>query len=563
MNKSDSEITKSLSEKQSATGVKELKDLRSAIESMSKAPDDLVLALPPHVVGKLLYLLNHINKNDRLLLKKDKELAKKRISVALRLLSTLDTRKGYLVALESYQPLLEYEKIKAEDAVDALWHCKKSIFNINSRRVHGAYNYMNSEQMKVLRKSEVRPFSKHEYVKYIPADYRLLRGSKAIVKDLRETDSNSILRKLSDMDASVLCELVYEEAFFNAAASKKVGSSIADLLYLSPTEFKADGLSVDKDFINYYDYYYPILDKYKLVATSVEFDVSSTFSDISYFAIVVADKNDDENCGLYIINRGTDQPYDFYDDFKMGAGKMIPSPKIVPHMVQGINFANKVLDMYEPLSIGFSGHSLGGAIAQIQTVKLVTNGQASVAPTVCFEPFGTKSEVDPSVSIHIGDTYFTTTTDIWTSFKNWSNVLSAGYFFKDWHSLEVDLIINYRDHGQAIYSNIKNFARRGDPIAELSEQIGNTIPLMTGIENSYYDYINQSMKGIIAVPTLLFEPLKRFNLHRMMWYRYNQYSNDGTLIRGGLNDKNMAILLRSGDEELKRNFYAVFDIHEV
>jgi hypothetical protein len=362
----------------------------------------------------------------------------------------------------------------------------------------------------------------------------------------KEEEQSDILYKLSDRDASVLCELVYENDFFDDVASSKNNGSIAMLLYddnkqvrdIISDKFKPE---TKNDFNTYASYYYPILDKYKLVATSKEYDVNSAFSSCDYYAIAVANMSDEHSKGIYIINRGTKLYHDFVDDLMMGAGKLIPSPRIIPHMLQGIEFGNKILDTYRPLSIGFSGHSLGGAISQIQTVKFVNNEQgASVAPTKCFEPFGTRSEVDPSIAVTIGDSYFTTTTDIWTSFKNWSNVLSMGYFFTDWKSLEVKLMDNYRNHSGAINGNIKNFARRGDFIAELSEQIGSVVPLNTSMKSSYYDGVLKQAKGLVAVPESLFTAIERLNLHSITWYRYNLYADDGTLITSGVNDVNVA-----------------------
>ena len=245
--------------------------------------------------------------------------------------------------------------------------------------------------------------------------------------------------------------------------------------------------------------------------------------------------------GVYIINRGTKSLHDFIDDLAMGAGKLIPSPRIVPHMIQGISFGNKILDRYRPLNIGFSGHSLGGSIAQIQTVSFINSKQgASLSPTKCFEPFGTKSEVDPSTSLTIGYRQFTTTTDIWLAFQNWSNILSGGYFFRDWKSLEIKLMDNYRNHSRAINGNVKNFTRHGDFIAELSEQIGSVVPLNTSISNSYYDSVLKQAKGLVAVPESLFTATERLNLHSITWYRYNRYADDGTLITSGVNEVNVA-----------------------
>ncbi|WP_035721776.1 hypothetical protein, partial [Francisella sp. W12-1067] len=85
-----------------------------------------------------------------------------------------------------------------------------------------------------------------------------------------------------------------------------------------------------KDALEQYPHhYYPVLAKYKLVATSLDFvsrSQSSFFGTApSYYAIVVANVNDKENKGIYVINRGTDKAWDYWSDLKMGHGKLIPS----------------------------------------------------------------------------------------------------------------------------------------------------------------------------------------------------------------------------------------------
>lgn len=206
-----------------------------------------------------------------------------------------------------------------------------------------------------------------------------------------------------------------------------------------------------------------------------------------------------------------------------------------------------------------AGHSLGGSVSQVQTIRFFDYKKGvSLAPTKCFEPFGTRSEVDPSIAVKIDDYYFTTTLDIWASFKNWSNVLSGGYFFEDWKSLEVELIENYQKNSSMIYSNVKIFARQGDVIAELSAQVGSVVPLATNVTNNYYDYIPKQTSGLVAIPQTLLEPLTRLNVHSSSWYRYNNYSADGTLIPTGDNQANVTILKAKGSSEDIAKFKQVF-----
>ena len=137
------------------------------------------------------------------------------------------------------------------------------------------------------------------------------------------------------------------------------------------------------------------------------------------------------------------------------------------------------------------------------------------------------------------------TPEHWVDFiAETANVLTpntgGGYFFADWKSLEVKLMENYRNHSGAINGNIKNFARHGDFIAELSEQIGSVVPLNTSISSSYYDSVLKQAKGLVAVPESLFTATERLNLHSITWYRYNRYADDGTLITSGVNEVNVA-----------------------
>jgi len=145
---------------------------------------------------------------------------------------------------------------------------------------------------------ELSKVNKNSLRQFVPKITKEVMGLRPVEKKEEQGD---ILVNLSDRDASVLCELVYEEAFFNAVADDKVGNSIAKLLYGEDktinikyiTSFESEDA---RDTYNkYYEYYYSILDKYKVVATSL----SNPFG---YFSIAVANKGDNENKGIYIIS---------------------------------------------------------------------------------------------------------------------------------------------------------------------------------------------------------------------------------------------------------------------
>jgi hypothetical protein len=184
----DDGITKYLKSRQDENN--KATDISHAIKEMETIPDRLWLSLPPSVVGKLLYLLNNLNDDDKKLVEEDKELHNKRVQVGLKLVSTLTTRKAYLIALENYQPLTEYEQVKAEDSVDALWH--NTLFSSDdetlNKLINGAYNKLNSEDMVLNTKNMNNMFYKHEYLEFIPVDYAMLRESKPIVDDLKEIE---------------------------------------------------------------------------------------------------------------------------------------------------------------------------------------------------------------------------------------------------------------------------------------------------------------------------------------------------------------------------------------
>ncbi|MBK2286919.1 hypothetical protein [Francisella philomiragia] len=116
-------------------------------------------------------------------------------------LSTLSTKKAYLEALESYQPLTEYNKMNAQEAINAIWHDKNSIlyfedygknaktpedvYNVSRSYadIYGAYKYLNSEQMEL--KDKESDFAKHTFSKFPVVDYVSERDAEKIEKQLK------------------------------------------------------------------------------------------------------------------------------------------------------------------------------------------------------------------------------------------------------------------------------------------------------------------------------------------------------------------------------------------
>ena len=538
------------------------KDIADVIEQLKLADDELILALVPQSVGKLLYLINNPDEDSQKALDDSEELSEEVVRMNLKLLSTFTTRKGYLKALQHYQPLNDTDEVDPEDSVKHLWEREDGL-SIDNRRlertVYGAYNKLNSEDMTLRIRANENHFEEHEFVEFKPVEIAITREADEIVADLKEEDQEDTsqpLTNLPDKDASVLCELVYEKSALDFAINIGLdkSGSLANIFYDSKKVRKADGFKLSDDFKyaleNYPDYYRSILKKYKLVTTSSQF-VSATQSSFvgtapSYFAMVVAHAKDKENKGVYVINRGTIEGWDFWSDLRMGAGKLIPSPNVIPQLETGINFAQNFLDANKQVEyLNFSGHSLGGSIAQIQAVYFYDTTLMYGGQTRCFEPFGTISEVDSRVGFNIGNTYFYPNMNLLSDIQHAINWVSFGSLFNDWKGLTENLVGKYQDNQEGIKSRIINFARQGDPVAEMSGQVGHTRKLPTGTK-SCYDYLPQDLRGIVAVPEVIKNSFMdngtMYQDHRIIWYRYNQYSDDGTLIVGTTNPKNKGIL---------------------
>lgn len=108
---------------------------------------------------------------------------------------------------------------------------------------------------------------------------------------------------------------------------------------------------------------YPVLAKYKLVAIS-------PINSAGYFGIAITRVTDINNNNVYIVNRGTTLTYnDIHSDLNM-VKYLCPG-----HFSEAIKFTKKVIEHYKVVNLGFTGHSLGGSIAQALVVYFDGNSR--------------------------------------------------------------------------------------------------------------------------------------------------------------------------------------------
>ncbi|AJI53792.1 hypothetical protein [Francisella philomiragia] len=530
--------------------------IQAVIEGLEKASDELILALVPDSVGKLLYLLNNLNEEDQKLVQTNQDLAERRVKLALKLVATFNTRKGYLVALQHYQPLTEYNQVKAEDSVDALWHNDDMLFassdDKTARLINGAYNKLNSEDMVLRLRKDDDLFYKHDYLEFIPIGVAFTREADDIVHDLKEEDqedTNQPLTDLPDKDASVLCELVYEKRFLEYA-NKFKNVSLANIAFNSDKKTLADGIEkLLSDDIRFglescSKYYHRILSKYKLVATS-----SKLGNTCNYYGIAIAHAKDKDNKGIYVINRGTTYStfYEAYSDiFKsdiidMGMlGKALPVTVVSDHAKAGLKFVDDLLKHKIISNIGFAGHSLGGSIAQNQAVYYANLFQAGVTllPSKGFEPFGVKNEMDNLFSFSIGSEedkkLYYLTLNPKKALNSWVCKAGVDWDCGSWQNIPDILVTNYAYYSEHI--KFTAFGRKGDAIANLAQSIGTPVPIDSA--GSFKD---------------------TGKLHSITNYRYQGYDPDGNLITTQVNDYNSDKLKESNNEEQKSRYRMCFD----
>ncbi|WP_172106473.1 lipase family protein [Allofrancisella frigidaquae] len=359
---------------------------------------------------------------------------------------------------------------------------------------------------------------------------------------------NKILTNLPDKDAAVLCELVYENKVFeNIVSDRKLyNSSFASIIYRfdkkSLVEDYENLLSSDAQYAlkNYPHHYYPILAKYKLVATS-----SQLGNDVGYYGIAVAAAGDKQNKGVYVINRGTrlNSLDGIYNDLIKTdllnmtiLGKGTPITMVSNHTKSGIEFVNSLLKNYNVMYIGFAGHSLGGSIAQMQAVYFVDKRLRGIrlSPSKGFEPFGIKNEADPFMKYNNEDgaLYYLTLNPI-KAFKSWQCKLAAKNC-SSWQGIADKLIINYTSFKSDI--DFTSFSRKGDIMANIAVSVGKKVLIDSA--GSYKDFKT---------------------LHEIANYRYQEYRPDGSLIETQVNKLNSDILKSSDNLEQKTKYRICFN----
>ncbi|QIV96266.1 lipase (class 3) [Allofrancisella inopinata] len=359
---------------------------------------------------------------------------------------------------------------------------------------------------------------------------------------------NEILMHLPDKDAAILCELVYESKVFeNIVSDRKLyNSSFASIIYRldkkSLVEDYENLLSSDVQYAlkNYPHHYYPVLAKYKLVATS-----SQLGNDIGYYGIAVAATGDKQNKGIYVINRGTrlNSLDGIYNDLIKTdllnmtiLGKGTPITMVSNHTKSGIEFVNSLLKNYNVKHIGFAGHSLGGSIAQMQAVYFVDKRLRGIrlSPSKGFEPFGIKNEADPFIKYNNEDgaLYYLTLNPI-KAFKSWQCKLAASNC-DSWQGIADKLIINYASFKSNI--DFTSFSRKGDIIANIAVSVGEKVLIESA--GSYKDFKT---------------------LHEIANYRYQEYRPDGSLIETQVNKLNSDILKSSDNLEQKAKYRVCFN----
>lgn len=286
-------------------------------------------------------------------------------------------------------------------------------------------------------------FDKREFIKSKPQTFRNKVDAKDIVSTLEEkkvmlTNTGDPLMDLPDKDAALFCDLVYNPRLWGALYGRLSKGNLSINLKQAIAQLEIDlakppySTTLESYFDKSNDYkvfkelqdtlYDPILEKYKLVVTSDAISSDDfikadsginfkkkyndiNFKSINYFGIAIAHAGDKKTRGIYIVNRGTAGTQDILvTDLGMAATRIIPYHTVVDHMRAGGYFAEFLLDkavQKEFLSsdiqhIGFSGHSLGGSITQIQAVyfaSLKTQG-INLSRDVTFQAYGVKNVVD-------------------------------------------------------------------------------------------------------------------------------------------------------------------------
>jgi hypothetical protein len=418
--------------------------------------------------------------------------------------------------------------------------------------------------------------------------------------NLPTTADSKILKNMSDRDASVLCELVYEEAFFEKiitipsleglALTKVVYKNITTLTEYAQANFQP---AMQDTLIKYYDHYFEVLQKYKLVSTSSsvnsnpKFKGSDSYVDFNendYYAITVAYVGDERNQGVYVINRGTATVQNLgTSDLDMYLKK---SPKIFDC---GIAYPEFILRENPDIkNIGFSGHSLGGSITQAQVVCFdgLNDKNYSVSISKNFEPFGIGAIISRLDLLNTQKKMLDS-----PSFRSQSQMdalaLNASNIAVSTTPTNTHLRERYKGLPSSYRGLLVNFYRVGDGVAEqqLNQILGDVIKLDTNYsslksystgadkykaqtkynerEHSFFeDPADRQSQAIGEIQYGAFEVGKDkfYIIHTMMNYKFQGYNDkNGSLLDKEVNETNAGILAKGTNQSEKARYNLVFN----
>ena len=429
--------------------------------------------------------------------------------------------------------------------------------------------------------------------------------------NLPTTADSKILKNMSDRDASVLCELVYEEAFWEIIIddinknknAKTLAKNLASYVYdgnkkaLNPDTASYLSKKTASDafyyLTEYYDHYFEVLQKYKLVSTSSsvnsnpKFKGSDSYVDFNendYYAITVAYVGDERNQGVYVINRGTATVQNLgTSDLDMYLKK---SPKIFDC---GIAYPEFILRENPDIkNIGFSGHSLGGSITQAQVVCFdgLNDKNYSVSISKNFEPFGIGAIISRLDLLNTQKKMLDS-----PSFRSQSQMdalaLNASNIAVSTTPTNTHLRERYKGLPSSYRGLLVNFYRVGDGVAEqqLNQILGDVIKLDTNYsslksystgadkykaqtkynerEHSFFeDPADRQSQAIGEIQYGAFEVGKDkfYIIHTMMNYKFQGYNDkNGSLLDKEVNETNAGILAKGTNQSEKTRYNLVFN----
>ncbi|WP_407920606.1 lipase family protein, partial [Facilibium subflavum] len=298
-------------------------------------------------------------------------------------------------------------------------------------------------------------------------------------------------KKISDKDAKILSELAYLNlSGYVVNGSQAEGQSIHDIFYDQNGQIRPEirketkQNAALKDFVSKLDlhsqHYAGTLKNYNLLATSDNVINSNS----GYYAIAVQRSNTNDT---YIYNRGTEDVLDIISDFSMLGGnvtsQMYDAIAFTEALLQGSKKADS--DFYIT-TLGFGGHSLGGAIAQILTAYFYKT--VMISETKTFEAYGTENISSIPELVSIAADYFNLGDSIYKRFSSMP-----------------------KEEQKRL---IKNFIHSEDAVSWVSSHIGEVIEI---------DSDNGRNKRL------------RLDVHSINNYVYFQFDSDGSLVPGKLN----------------------------